>query len=102
MATGKAEGSTVGRADGRKGMAKGAQGQAIVHGKAEARAGRGGYREREGRRIGRRWQSKEMFEGRASQTGAGQRSGVKMRTIMTGSEFSAGRHERQVKVKVDA
>ena len=52
-------------------MAKGAQGQAIVHDKVKARAGRGRYREREGRRIGRRWQSKEMFEGRASQTGQG-------------------------------
>ena len=83
-------------------MAKGAQGPAIMEGKAEARAGRGGYLEREGRRIGHRWQSKEMLEVRAAQTGAGQGSGVKMRTIRTGAELSAGRHERQVKVKVDA
>ena len=84
-----------------KGMAKRAQGQAIMEGKAEAGSGRGGYREREGRRIGHRWQSKEMLEGRAAQTGAGQESGVKM-TIMTGAELSAGRLEIQVQVKVDA
>ena len=44
---GKVEDNRLGRSEGRKGMTKGVQWQTIVNGKA----GRGGYREREGRRI---------------------------------------------------
>ena len=41
MATGSAEDNMWGRSDGMKSVAKGAQGQAIVDGKAGARAERG-------------------------------------------------------------
>ena len=67
MATGNAEG----RSEDRRGMAKGTQGQAIVEGKIGGRTGRGGQREREGRRKWRRWQSREVLKGRAAQTGWG-------------------------------
>ena len=40
METGKAEGNRYGKSRGRKGMAKGAQGQAIVDSKARTRTGR--------------------------------------------------------------
>ena len=64
--------------EGRDGMAKGAQGQFIwragqVQGQGE------GDREKEGRRMGHRWQSREMLEGRAAQTEAERRSGVRIR-----------------------
>ena len=57
-------------------------------------------REREGR-IGRRWQSREMFEGRTVQMGAG----AEIRSQnedSTGAELSARWHEMQVEIKVDA
>ena len=50
--------------------------------------------------VGRRWQSREMLEAGSAQTGTGQGSGVRMRTGQ-GAELSAGRHERQVDVKVN-
>ena len=64
-----------------KGTAKVSQGQTIVEGKAGARAGRGGLREKEGRRIVRRLENREMLEGRTAQMGAGLRSGVRTRTV---------------------
>ena len=64
-----------------KGIAKVSQGQTIVEGKAGARAGRGGLRKKEGRRIGRRLQNREMLEDRTAQMGVGLRPGVRTRTV---------------------
>ena len=45
----------IGQVRGDEGRGKGIARQTIVDGKAGARTGRGGLREREGRRRGRRW-----------------------------------------------
>ena len=96
MATGNAEG----RWEGRKGMAKGTQRQATVEGKTGAGQskvdiGRGKEEEyEEDGRVGRCWRA-----------GQHRRGGAEVRSqneVITGAELSAGQHERQVEVKVDA
>ena len=87
-----------------KGMAKGAERQAIVEGKAGARAGRCGWWEREGRRIGRRWQNREMLKGRAAQKGRGrdQQSERIQDRGRVECRAATGRHDRQTQVKMGA
>ena len=80
MVDGSAEGWTKGMAGARKwrrtkrrtrdwagkrqeGRAEGEQCQVIVEDKAGAMAGQSRQREREGRRLGNRWQGKDMVEG---------------------------------------
>ena len=72
----------------------------MVEGKAGTRAGRDGYQEREGRRIGCRWPSREML-GQGSTDGGGTEI-RRQNEDNTGTERSAGRQESQVEVKVDA
>ena len=72
-------------------MVKGAQGQAIVESKARTRAVR--------------WIAGEGRKKNGVQMAGGQDSidGIRRQNKdRTGAELSAGRHERQVEVKVDA